>query len=116
MDGLSTWPTHLIRMTLGTIRQFGPIEILAEELLLRRQAEAATTLAPVHNEVENGKQDIEALMPVMFRNSALLELALSWLEEDLKERGPRGPGRQGEGLLRFGVGEGERKAGKVANR
>ncbi|RPB16145.1 P-loop containing nucleoside triphosphate hydrolase protein [Morchella conica CCBAS932] len=67
MDGLAGWPTHLVRMTLGTIRKFGPVE--------------AFDLPPLPTGREVGG---------LLRNSALLELVLGWLREDLEERGPRG--------------------------
>lgn len=60
------WPTHLVRMTLGTIRKYGPID--------------SFNLPPPPSGAEAGG---------LFRNSALLELVLRWLEEDLDERGPR---------------------------
>ncbi|KAH0609798.1 uncharacterized protein H6S33_012344 [Morchella sextelata] len=67
MDGLAGWPTHLVRMTLGTIRKYGPV--------------GAFELPPLPTGRETGG---------LLRNSALLELVLGWLREDLEERGPRG--------------------------
>lgn len=66
MDGLAGWPTHLVRMTLGTIKKYGSV--------------ASFDLPPPPTGGEAGG---------LFRNSALLELVLKWLEEDLDERGPR---------------------------
>lgn len=66
MDGLAAWPTHLVRMTLGTIKKYGSV--------------ASFDLPPPPTGTEAGG---------LFRNSALLELVLKWLEEDLDERGPR---------------------------
>lgn len=66
MDGLAGWPTHLVRMTLGTIRKYGPVD--------------SFNLPPPATGMEVGG---------LFRNSALLELVLKWLQEDLDERGPR---------------------------
>lgn len=66
MDGLAAWPTHLVRMTLGTIKKYGSV------------ASFDLPLAPSGTEAGG-----------LFRNSALLELVLKWLEEDLNERGPR---------------------------
>lgn len=66
MDGLAGWPTHLVRMTLGTIRKYGSVD--------------SFDLPPPPSGGEAGG---------LFRNSALLELVLRWLEEDLDERGPR---------------------------
>lgn len=67
MDGLAAWPTHLVRMTLGTIKKYGSVASFDLPLL-----------APTGKEAGG-----------LFRNSALLELVLKWLEEDLDERGPR---------------------------
>lgn len=67
MDGLAAWPTHLVRMTLGTVRKYG--EIASFDL-------------PHETGPDGGRG--------LLRNSGLLELVLRWLEEDLDERGPRG--------------------------
>ncbi|KAI5806556.1 P-loop containing nucleoside triphosphate hydrolase protein [Peziza echinospora] len=68
MDGLAGWPTHVIRMTAGEVRWFGTT---GQEGVVSRKG--------------------------VFRNSELLDLVLLWLEEDLKERGPRGtPKRDGK--------------------
>lgn len=59
LDNLSQWPTHLVHMNLGSVRQWGPIE--------RFQGE----------------------VPETAENSQLGELVLKWLKEDLETRGPR---------------------------
>ncbi|PYH66071.1 putative ABC transporter [Aspergillus vadensis CBS 113365] len=59
LDNLSLWPTHLVHMHLGSVRQWGPIEKFREEV----------------------KESSE--------NSQLGELVLKWLKEDLQSRGPR---------------------------
>ncbi|EHA24411.1 hypothetical protein CBS63078_941 [Aspergillus niger] len=59
LDNLSLWPTHLVHMHLGSVRQWGPIEKFREEV----------------------KETSE--------NSQLGELVLKWLKEDLHSRGPR---------------------------
>ncbi|KAH8431238.1 putative ABC transporter [Aspergillus melleus] len=59
LDNLSQWPTHLVHMHLGNVRQWGPME-------------------KFNNEV-----------PETSQNSQLGELVLKWLREDLKARGPR---------------------------
>ncbi|PYH48284.1 putative ABC transporter [Aspergillus saccharolyticus JOP 1030-1] len=59
LDNLSLWPTHLVHMHLGTVRQWGPVERFRDE-------------------VKESSQ-----------NSQLGELVLKWLTEDLKHRGPR---------------------------
>ncbi|KAF8457268.1 P-loop containing nucleoside triphosphate hydrolase protein [Terfezia claveryi] len=80
MDGLEGWPTHIVRMTLGRVRQFGTVEELS--LQVRRAREMAD-----RERWERGEVDIWG----GWRNSALLDLVLGWLEEDFRERGPRGP-------------------------
>lgn len=59
LDNLSQWPTHLVHMNLGAVRQWGPIEQFQGEV------------------------------PETAENSQLGELVLKWLKEDLKTRGPR---------------------------
>ncbi|KAK1149938.1 CCR4-NOT regulatory complex component [Aspergillus melleus] len=59
LDNLSQWPTHLVHMHLGNVRQWGPMEKFNDEV------------------------------PETSQNSQLGELVLKWLREDLKARGPR---------------------------
>jgi len=72
LDNLATWPTHLVHMALGKVKKWGSME----ELNVKREAGTA----------------------VITGNSALGELVLKWLQEDLDERGPRNGGeRAGQG-------------------
>ncbi|KAL4899256.1 hypothetical protein BDW74DRAFT_117395 [Aspergillus multicolor] len=59
LDNLAHWPTHLVHMHLGNVRQWGAIE--------KFKAEA----------------------PETSENSQLGEIVLKWLKEDLHARGPR---------------------------
>ncbi|OJJ43728.1 hypothetical protein ASPZODRAFT_135744 [Penicilliopsis zonata CBS 506.65] len=59
LDNLAQWPTHLVHMHLGQVRQRGPVEKFKDEV------------------------------PATSENSQLGELVLKWLKEDLKARGPR---------------------------
>ncbi|KAF7591973.1 CCR4-NOT regulatory complex component [Aspergillus hancockii] len=59
LDNLSQWPTHLVHMNLGNVKQWGPIEKFQKEV------------------------------PETSENSQLGELVLKWLKEDLRARGPR---------------------------
>ncbi|ROT43229.1 P-loop containing nucleoside triphosphate hydrolase protein [Sodiomyces alkalinus F11] len=59
LDNLAGWPTHLVHMHLGTVREWGPAEQFLEGL-----------------DARSG-------------NSTLGELVLGWLRQDLKDRGPR---------------------------
>ncbi|KAK3995029.1 P-loop containing nucleoside triphosphate hydrolase protein [Cladorrhinum sp. PSN332] len=86
LDNLAGWPTHLVHMHMGTVKQWGE----AEEML-RKEVD------------EKG----EEAMVGAAGNSKLGELVLRWLRDDLKERGPRSQNRRGpEGLsyLTTGVG------------
>ncbi|KAL2760481.1 hypothetical protein ACRALDRAFT_2092560 [Sodiomyces alcalophilus JCM 7366] len=59
LDNLAGWPTHLVHMHLGKVREWGPAERFLEGV-----------------DAQSG-------------NSTLGELALGWLRQDLKDRGPR---------------------------
>ncbi|KAI1804850.1 CCR4-Not complex subunit Caf16 [Daldinia bambusicola] len=70
LDNLAGWPTHLVHMHLGTVREWGP----AEKFLGEYAGESTG-------------------------NSRLGELVLGWLRSDLKDRGPRNQKKMGtEGL------------------
>jgi CCR4-NOT complex subunit CAF16 len=68
LDNLADWPTHLVHMSLGKVRQSKTMETL----------------------------DVEAIKGGRTGNSLLGELVLEWLIEDLAERGPRN-GQNSEG-------------------
>lgn len=61
LDNLADWPSHLVHMSLGKVKKWGAME----------DFETKAAQAP-----ETG-------------NSRLGQLVLQWLQEDLKERGPR---------------------------
>jgi CCR4-NOT complex subunit CAF16 len=63
LESAQSWATHLVRVSLGRVKRFGETRELLEE-----EAE------------KKGKDKGEI---------GLLEAVLGWLEEDLKERGPR---------------------------
>jgi CCR4-NOT complex subunit CAF16 len=69
LDQLRGWPTHLVHMTMGKIKEWGEMS----EFMGRA--------------AEEGRGS---------ENSSLGELVLKWLKEDLKARGPRDGGK-GEG-------------------
>ncbi|EME47505.1 hypothetical protein DOTSEDRAFT_77796 [Dothistroma septosporum NZE10] len=69
LDNLAQWPTHLVHMSLGKVKKWGPID---------------TFEVPRTDGGEEG-------------NSRLGQLVMSWLKEDLAERGPRNA-RKAEGL------------------
>ena len=59
LDNLAGWPSHLVHMHLGKIKEWGSVE----DFHIRSQSRTG--------------------------NSALGELVLEWLKSDLSERGPR---------------------------
>ena len=113
MDGLAGWPTHLVRMTLGRVRLAATVTDLG--LLVRSRATttattkatsstssattttttstatATATTAAVRPATEDDSNGDQLQYAVYWRNSALLDLVLEWLEEDFAERGPRKP-------------------------
>lgn len=67
MDNLAQWPTHLVHMHMGVVKEWGSMEEL---------------------NVDRVK---------MSANSQLGELVLEWMRDDLMERGPRrGTGTEGK--------------------
>ncbi|KAK4189082.1 P-loop containing nucleoside triphosphate hydrolase protein [Podospora australis] len=79
LDNLAGWPTHLVHMHLGTVKEWGR----AEDMLRKLEEEKG-------DNKEGGEWT---------GNSKLGELVLGWLRDDLKERGPRSQHKRGpEGL------------------
>lgn len=68
LDNLAEWPTHLVHMSLGKVKEKGDM----------------------------GKFDIQMEQVGRSGNSELGEIVLKWLKEDLAERGPRN-GQRSEG-------------------
>ena len=86
LDNLAGWPTHLVHMHLGRVREWGPTcKFLRED------------------DDSNGG---EAALPVIKNtgNSRLGELVLSWLKVDLKDRGPRNQATMGTEGLTYSTG------------
>ncbi|KAI5307541.1 CCR4-NOT regulatory complex component [Ascosphaera atra] len=69
LDNLAEWPTHLVHMHMGCVKHWDAMEMFNIQHKASHSA-----------------------------NSALGEIVLEWLREDLKARGPR-PGKQGEGVV-----------------
>jgi len=63
LDNLAEWPTHLVHMHMGRVKQWGTIE------------------------------EFRPKQPPKSGNSILGEVVLKWLAEDLKDRGPRRHGQ-----------------------
>lgn len=68
LDNLATWPTHLVHMSLGRVRKWGSMADF----------------------------DVTAGGAGTTGNSQLGDIVMTWLQEDLVERGPRN-GLSGEG-------------------
>jgi CCR4-NOT complex subunit CAF16 len=69
LDNLQGWPSHLVHMSLGRVKEWGAMAKFDEEA--------------------NGEGKSTG-------NSRLGELVLKWLKEDLEERGPRDKMGQGK--------------------
>lgn len=82
LDNLAGWPTHLVHMHLGMVREWGP----AEDMMKRVDAEDGGRAAS--------------------GNSRLGELVLAWLREDLKDRGPRSQNKRGPEGKTYSFGSG----------
>lgn len=74
LDNLAGWPTHLVHMHMGTVREWGT----TDKFLARLEGDTG--------------------------NSRLGELVLGWLREDLKDRGPRSQNRRGPEGKTYGMG------------
>ncbi len=80
LDNLAGWPTHLVHMHLGTVREWG----LAARFLEEPTAAAGRA-------VTSG-------------NSRLGELVLDWLRDDMRDRGPRSQNRRGPEGWTYAIG------------
>lgn len=78
LDNLAGWPTHLVHMHMGTVKEWGPAEKMLE-----------------------GIKDKENT-----GNSRLGELVLKWLREDLVARGPRSQNKRGPEGKTYDLGTG----------
>lgn len=77
LDNLAAWPTHLVHMSLGKVKEWGA----------------------------TGEFEIEGKVGYT-GNSRLGELVLMWLKDDLEERGPRNKGERSEGTSYLAAGVG----------
>ncbi|TPX15195.1 uncharacterized protein E0L32_004753 [Thyridium curvatum] len=74
LDNLAGWPTHLVHMHVGTVREWGPAREFLESV------------------------------PATSGNSQLGDLVLGWLRTDLQDRGPRSQNRRGPEGKTYGFG------------
>jgi CCR4-NOT complex subunit CAF16 len=72
LDNLAGWPSHLVHMHLGKVKEWGAAESILGDRIIE------------------GKKGLTRT-----GNSELGELVLDWLRADLEERGPRG-GKENE--------------------
>lgn len=77
LDNLAGWPTHLVHMHLGTVKEWDT----ADNMLSSMDGSVAAS-----------------------GNSRLGELVLGWLKTDLKERGPRSQGHRAPEGMTYGFG------------
>ncbi|OAA66088.1 ATPase, AAA+ type, core [Cordyceps fumosorosea ARSEF 2679] len=77
LDNLAGWPTHLVHMHLGTVKEWGD----ADKMLAQIDGTVAAS-----------------------GNSRLGELVLTWLRDDLKARGPRSGINRGPEGKTYGFG------------
>lgn len=75
LDNLAGWPTHLVHMHMGTVKEWGVTEKFLAQL--------------------EGKES---------GNSRLGEVVLGWLRADLEARGPRSQNRRGPEGKTYGMG------------
>ncbi|KIX98007.1 uncharacterized protein Z520_06086 [Fonsecaea multimorphosa CBS 102226] len=73
LDNLAGWPTHLVHMHLGRVKEWGPMAEFEDH----------------HHHHAEGEGDASGA-GAGSGNSRLGELVLKWLKDDLAERGPRG--------------------------
>lgn len=87
LDNLAGWPTHLVHMSGGKVKEWGEVEGFFDKL----------------DGSENPAGEVKRLG--QSGNSRLGELVLGWLKEDLQERGPRGkPRSDGASYMVAGTG------------
>ncbi|OAA64507.1 ABC transporter [Niveomyces insectorum RCEF 264] len=105
LDHLAGWPTHLVHMHLGTVREWGPAaRFLDDPAYYRARVPAdAVVLGASGGRDNHGQQSYYHLGAS--GNSRLGDLVLAWLRDDLRERGPRSQNRlRGPEGLTYAVG------------
>lgn len=95
LESAGAWATHLVRLTLGTVRDYGP----AAELLARARAgrRGGGEEGGGGGDSEDGDSSEEDGVG-SGGGGELLEVVLGWLKEDLAERGPRGASSKSEAV------------------
>lgn len=118
LDHLAGWPTHLVHMHLGSVREWGPASQFLEDpeyynqrvrsdpaLMAASGADRVLAAGGVRGHTGSDSPALSLLGAS--GNSRLGDLVLAWLRDDLRDRGPRSQNKRGpEGLsyLISGVG------------
>lgn len=101
LDHLAGWPTHLVHMHMGTVREWGPASQFLDDptYIQKRLAQQRAGEAKEVDGRHTGKNSPALSMLGASGNSRLGDLVLAWLREDLRDRGPRSQNKRGpEGL------------------
>ncbi|CAK7207324.1 CCR4-NOT regulatory complex component [Sporothrix eucalyptigena] len=104
LDHLAGWPTHLVHMHMGTVREWGPASQFLDnptyiQKRLVQQQQRDQLVGDAANGRHSGKNSPALSLLGASGNSRLGDLVLTWLREDLRDRGPRSQNRRGpEGL------------------
>ncbi len=102
LDHLAGWPTHLVHMHLGTVREWGPAARFLDDAYYRQRLQADPDLLSAgggRGDAGNGNNHHALAQLGASGNSRLGDLVLAWLRDDLRDRGPRSQNRRGpEGL------------------
>lgn len=102
LDHLAGWPTHLVHMHLGTVREWGPAARFLEDPAYYTEHVQRAQQVVAAADGRPGEPHAP-FSPVTLLgasgNSRLGDLVLAWLRNDLRDRGPRSKvGRGPEGL------------------
>lgn len=91
--GQGGWATHLVRMHLGAIKEWGPVE----RYLPPSPSSSSSSAAPGKKDAVAAAENAEEEEEFAQDDGGLGGLVLRWLKEDLDHRGPRDRARGGQG-------------------
>ena len=103
LDGLDGWASHVVHMHGGEVKEWGPVENFITTPQTQHQTDMAERVQSAGKEVqvedkaEVVMSDDRELRRQKEGRGRLGDLVLSWLKQDLKDRGPRRPGEDGQG-------------------
>ena len=116
LDHLAGWPTHLVHMHLGSVREWGPAprflddpeyynqRVRADPALLAASGAGRVLAAQSSTRGHTGGDSPALSLLGASGNSRLGDLVLAWLRDDLGDRGPRSQNRRGPEGLTYLVG------------